>query len=227
MSIRQIIFDYDGVFTKDDYTKVIDAFEKSSGLDREEIETRIGQHEKEWVTSPAITPFLYALKEEFNFPGSINKISRLLSKRGYTGLYAEFPRFVNWKNRVPEGQRGLSILSSQLGYSSSRIKDILERNIGLKNFDRIWFSNEVGYCKAYVGVTEDTAAVVDMSGVDIFPMVADQLRYLGYEPSECVFIDDSQKNVNGWVAQGGCGIDFKNLEQMFVALKVFGVDLDH
>lgn len=215
MQIKSIIFDYDGVFTKDDYTPVIDAFQKSSGLDRKEISDKIGEHERKWVIVPDSKQFIRDLKKEFNYPGDYNEIVDLLYQRGDSGLYLEMYKFVKWKNESKENKRALAILSSQIAYRVSRVRAKLDRKVGLENFDRVWFSNEVGLMKPFVGVThDDKNSNMDISGINIFPFVVNQMKYLGYKPENCVFIDDSPKNIISAQAEGINEIVFKNVEQM-------------
>lgn len=221
MEIRQIIFDYDGVFSKDDYTPIIEAFQKSSGLSTEEIDAKIGEYERKNVLSVSSKQFLKDLRKEFNYLGNEEEISDLLNQRGDSGLYGKFHRFIRWKETKEE--RGLSVLSNQLAYRIPHVRAELEKKIGLENFDRVWFSPECGYQKPFVGVTEDSKSHMDVSRVNIFPMVAHQLKGLGYQPEECVFIDDSKKNVQGWIAEGGKGIVFKDVKQMFRELKEYNV----
>lgn len=212
-TIKYIIFDYDGVFTLDDYTPVITAFQKSSKKIWEEIEAKIGEHERKHVLSVSSKQFLNDLKKEFNYHGTVNEIIGLLNQRGDTGLYKEMPKFLRWREDG-NGKRGLSILSNQLAYRIPHVRRELEEKVGLEHFDRVWFSPECGYQKPFVGVTEDDKSHMDVSAVNIFPMAAHQLRGLGYGPEESIFIDDSKKNVGGWIAEGGKGSVFENLNQM-------------
>lgn len=215
--IRQIIFDYDGIFTNDDYTPIITTFQKSSGLPTEEIDAKIGEHERKHVLSVSSKQFLEDLKKEFNYEGNVNEIINLLNQRGDSGLYNEFHRFTKWKN-AKEG-RGLSVLSNQLAYRIPYVRSELESEVGLENFDRVWFSPECGYQKPFVGVTEDSKSHMDVSKVNIFPMATNQLRGLGYKAKECIFIDDSKKNVQSAEAEGINGIVFRDIEQLFGELR--------
>jgi FMN phosphatase YigB (HAD superfamily) len=205
--VKAVILDYEGVFTLDDYSLVIDAFQKSSGLDKEEISKKIGEHERKWVLSPDSKQFLIDLRREFDFQGDTYEIAYLLNQRGNSGLYEEIHRF-------KECGLALAILSNQLAYRIPHVRQELETNFGLENFVRVWFSPEVGLQKPFVGVTEDTSFAMDILKVNIFPLVVNQMSYLGYSPDECVFVDDSQRNIQSAEAVGLNGIVFKNLEQM-------------
>jgi len=223
MEIKQIIFDYDGVFTKDDYIPISKALSKSSGIPENQIEDRIGVHERKYVLSPDSTRFLKDIKKEFNSEKGLDELALLLNQRGNSGLYDEFHKFIKWKGKR-EG-RGLSILSNQLAYRIQHIRAELDNNIGLEHFDRIWFSPEVGLQKPFVGVThKDPNSAMDVSKVDIFPFAISQMGYLGYKPKECIFIDDSEKNIASAQASGMNGLIFKNVEQMIKELdKKFNV----
>ena len=216
--IRQIIFDYDGVFTNDDYTTVLTALNKSSGLEVGEINNRCGELERLYVLSPDSKEFLGRMKKEFKFPGTTDDLAALLNERGDSGLFAAFPRFLSWKNDG-DGRRGLSILSNQIAYRVPYVRGELDFRIGLEHFDRVWFSPEVGLQKPFVGFTQDTSSTMDIEGVNIFPFAINQMLHLDYLYNECVFIDDSAKNVESARRAGLNGILFKGVEQMLTELE--------
>ena len=218
MAIKSLIFDFDGVFTLDDYTSVLDALEESSGLDREEITTRLGDHEQRWVTSTDSSQFLEDIKNEFKFPGKLGELVSLLNQRGDSGLIHLLGDFE---------KRGLSvsILSNQLAYRVSHVRKFLDDNFGIEKFTRVYFSPEVGLQKPYVGFTRDDRSTRNVSKVDIFPRVVRDMLYLGFKPQECLFIDDSRKNIEMAARYGINGIRFENVPQMGNSLKEYGIDL--
>ena len=216
--IRQIIFDYDGVFTNDDYTEILDALQKSSGLEKSEIEERCGKLERGYVLLPDSKKFLESIRTDFRFPGTIEEIAALLNERGDSGLYDAFPRFLSWRNEGDEA-RGLSILSNQIAYRVPYVRSELSRRIGLEHFDRVWFSPEIGLQKPFVGFTKDANSSMNIEGVNIFPVAVNQMRFLGYSPEECIFIDDSTKNVKSAIDAGFNGIIFEDVEQIIRELK--------
>jgi hypothetical protein len=212
--IGAILFDYDGVFTKDNYDDVVKAFQESSGLSAEEINRIIGENERKWVLSPSSKGFLSDLKREFNFPGTSEEIVELLNQREDSGLYQEMYRFVRWKDDG-QGRRALAILSNQLAYRIPHVRQELERGVGLENFVRVWFSPEVGLQKPFVGVThDDEKSGMDTSRINIFPVVVQQIGYMGYMPDECLFVDDSQRNIRSAQAEGLNGLVFRDINQM-------------
>ena len=216
--IRQTILDYDGVFTNDDYTAILDALRESSGLEKSEIEKRCGELERAYVLSPDSKKFLEVIRDEFRFPGTIWEIAELLNERGDSGLYDEFHRFLSWKSNE-NGTRGLSILSNQIAYRVPYVRSELSRRIGLEHFDRVWFSPEIGLQKPFVGFTKDADSSMNTEGINIFPVAVSQMRYLGYNPEECVFIDDSIKNIKSSMDAGFNGIVFKSIEQTLKELR--------
>jgi putative hydrolase of the HAD superfamily len=85
--------------------------------------------------------------------------------------------------------------------SASFINPLIEK-IGLKKvFDQVVVSSEIGIIKPDPRIYEYT------------------LKLLGVEPSESVFVDDSQARVNGAAAVGMQAILYKNFAQLKVELE--------
>jgi FMN phosphatase YigB (HAD superfamily) len=183
-----------------------------------QIAERCGELERAYVLSPDSKGFLRSLKSEFGFLGTIEELAEVLNERGDSGLYDVFWRFREWKDKG-ERTRGLSILSNQLSYRVPHVWRKLDVWAGVEQFDRIWFSSEVGLQKPFVGFTREEASNMNTEGINIFPLVVSQMRYLGYAPNECVFIDDSERNIKSAEEVGLQGIVFKNVEQAIEELK--------
>ncbi|MFH1325771.1 MAG: hypothetical protein ABIH49_03320 [archaeon] len=196
--IRYILWDFDGVFTFDNYDAISNAFSESSGIEIGEIEARIGEFERRYVLVRDLkNNFLKELKREFNFPGPIEKIRDLMNDRGDTGLYELLSRF-------EESGIKQSILSNQIGFRVPYVRDQLQKRFGIDMFAHVYLSPEIGLQKPFVGVKHnEKESAMDTTNVDIFPLVVKDAKKLGYGLRECLFIDDSQKNIDS--AQS-CGI---------------------
>jgi len=205
--IKSIIFDYDGVFTRDDYTPVFNALNKSSHIDIEEISRIVSENERKLVISPNSTQFLKDIKKIFRFPRTLEELTDLFNQRGDTYLYDELPKFK---------RKGfhLSILSNQLAYRVPFVRNQLETRFGLANFVKLYFSPEIRLQKPFVGVYGDSSSSMDISKADIFPLVVRDMKELGYSPEECLFIDDSLANITSASRYKINGMVFKNVIQM-------------
>ena len=101
----------------------------------------------------------------------------------------------------------------QLILLSDHIKEwadyIVETNQSLQIFDYIFFSYELGKLKSDAGT---------------FQFVLEKLKI---NPSETIFIDDYQKNIDMAKAQGIHGILFQNAKQLQAELKEkYGIEID-
>ncbi len=101
----------------------------------------------------------------------------------------------------------------QLILLSDHIKEwadyIVETNQNLQIFDNIFFSYELGKLKSDAGT---------------FQFVLEKLKI---HPSETVFIDDYQKNVDMAKSQGIHGILFQSAKQLQAELKEkYGIEID-
>ena len=85
----------------------------------------------------------------------------------------------------------------------------METNQSLQIFDYIFFSYELGKLKSDAGT---------------FQFVLEKLKI---NPSETIFIDDYQKNIDMAKAQGIHGILFQNAKQLQAELKEkYGIEID-
>lgn len=101
----------------------------------------------------------------------------------------------------------------QLTLLSDHIKEwadyIMKTNQNLQIFDNIFFSYELGKLKSDAGT---------------FQFVLEKLKI---NPSETIFIDDYQKNIDKAKAQGIHGILFQNAKQLQAELKEkYGIEID-
>ncbi len=199
--IKHLILDFDGIFNLDDYSAVSKALAESSGLPENEIEEKIGNYERRYVlTIDTGDNFLKEVAKGFNFKGSGDELVALLNDRGDSGLFEEVHKF-------KDAGLALSILSNQIAYRLPFVREQLKTRTskigGITGFERVYFSPELGLQKPFVGVSEgDKKSAMDTSGVNIFPYAASDMQKLGYNVKECLFIDDSKKNVASAEASG-------------------------
>jgi putative hydrolase of the HAD superfamily len=198
--INTVLFDLGNVILPFDVMRLAKGLTKHSHLDAETIvghlwNAHIADHFETGKMSPA--DYFAHVSELCGFKDlTFQQFVPI-----FNAIFDEETAVVDLLGRL-QGRYKLGLISNT---NAIHVEHIMERYPFLAKFDRRWWSNEAGIRKP---------------NPEIFHWA---LSHFGAKPSESVFIDDLQENVEGAQRLGIHGIQFKSVDQLKKSLNELGV----
>jgi epoxide hydrolase-like predicted phosphatase len=187
--IKAIIFDVGGVLVHNPWPAMRDHYTSHLNVDQERFQNAYDEIVEEWQKGSMPEKEFWekmCKRLEIAMPESED-----VWKKGFLHAYKE-------NDQVFELIRTLKLQGFQIGLLSNTETSVMEFLIEKKyeHFDVFVFSCDVGMVKPYTDIYLHT------------------VEKMGIKPSEAIFVDDKQENVDGAKAIGMKGITFMNAKQL-------------
>lgn len=185
--IKVIIFDWGNVLTQGNYSqRVAGLLSKKYGMDAKELFVRLERHERE------------ALLGNETFIKYYSRIKKDYQKIKYSFFLSAYKRSVTWDDNIIDycKELGKKYRLYILSNNYSIIAPLLKKSVLSKIFNGMIFSNDVHLIKPHR---------------EIFHYMIEKYKL---RPENCLFVDDSRKNVKSAQFLKINTIEYKNLEQL-------------
>jgi putative hydrolase of the HAD superfamily len=156
---------------------------------------KLDEIESRYSDSNDCSGFFREIRKEFNIEFTDEEITELFNSENMTGLLGYLP--------VLKKKYKLYLLSNQMKIRT----DYIRKNFDLRVFDDVFFSNEIGLIKP---------------DREIFDFVLKQIRL---NADECLFIDDTQKNLDTAKTIGINAVKYLELNQLRTELLTSSIEL--
>jgi glucose-1-phosphatase len=184
--IKCIIFDWGGIFSTNDYKRISKEFKAPIKI--------ISDLEYKYSDTMNCSGFWKELREKHGVNKTDKQMAEIFNYELMIGFLKYLPKFKNYSLVLLSDQ-----VTSHTNYLRKKYKKYLD------NFDKVYFSNEIGLIK---------------KNKSPFRFVLKQVKY---KPEECLFIDDTLLNIKNAKSLGINAIQFKSISQLKKDLKKFDI----